>query len=55
MPFWSPIIKQINDDEIVSERKLKLVNQSNELKMLVESENWIRGWVVWQRMEAKIL
>lgn len=53
--FWSPKIKPNNDVEIAFERMVNMLNKSNQLKSLVESENWMRQWVVWQRMQAQIL
>jgi len=40
---------------IVAEKMLRLVEKSNQLKLLMETENWTKQRVIWQKMEAQTL
>jgi len=41
--------------EIVAEKMLRLVEKPNQLKLLMETENWTKQQVIWRKMEAQTL
>jgi len=50
--FRPPRVKKNDEQEIVAKRMLKLAKKPNQLKLLVETENWAKQRVIWQKMEA---
>lgn len=53
--FRPPRVKKEYGDEIIAERMLRLVDQPNHLKSLVERENWMKQRVIWQKIDAQAL
>jgi len=53
--FRPPRVKKNDEQEIVAKRMLRLVEKPNQLKLLVETENWTKQRVIWQKMEAQTL
>jgi len=47
-------LRRAMNRKIVAERMLRLVEKSNQLKLL-ETENWTKQRVIWQKMEVQIL
>jgi len=53
--FQPPRVKKNDEQEIVAKRMLRRVEKPNQLKLLVETENWTKQRVIWQKMEAQTL